>query len=96
MKKFFKQKKVVIFGGGSFIASRMIDNLIETDVNEICLIDNSEEKLFVASMKYQQLIKQRRLLLLNADVVDAQRYISKFHNFDFAFFLGGVKACRIF
>ena len=91
MKKFFKQKKVVIFGGGSFIASRMIDNLIETDVTEICLIDNSEEKLFAASMKYQQLIKQRRLLLLNADVVDAQRYISKFHNFDFAFFLAASK-----
>lgn len=91
MKKFFKQKKVVIFGGGSFIASRMIDNLIEADIAKICLIDNSEERLFAVSMNCQRLIKDGRMLLLNADVVDAQRYIPKFRNFDYAFFLAASK-----
>lgn len=80
--------KILITGGAGFIGYFLIKKLLESNNNDITVIDNLSRGR--ADAEFQQLVKHTKVRFVNGDLTDAKLYGDLDIDYDYIYHLAGV------
>ena len=90
MRDNFKNKSILITGACGSVGSELVNQLItkKYEIAELTAIDNNESELFFLEQKY---LRDRRVKVTLADIIDKDVLIKKFEGIDIVFHCAALK-----
>ncbi len=89
MKDFYRDKRILITGGGGYISQLLIEKLLEFEPEVIRALDVNETSLFNLRRKYRH--KEAKLRFLLGDIRDLNRLQHAFRGIDIIFHTASYK-----
>ena len=86
---FFKDKKIIVFGGTGSIGSEIVNQLLKLEPRVIRIFCNSENELWESKMRLKDQVENLRFLL--GDVRNKERVYTALNNIDLVFNAAAVK-----
>jgi FlaA1/EpsC-like NDP-sugar epimerase len=86
--KLFRKKRVLITGAAGTIGRELIDQLLRTELLELCALDNNESEIFLLEQQYQ---KDARFHSYVGDVRDADKMNRLMSGIDIVFHGAALK-----
>ena len=87
LKKYYKDKNILVTGGCGSIGSEIVRRLSTFDVKAIRIFDNNESKLF----ELDQALNSKKIRPLIGDVRDKNRLVRAIENIDVVFHAAALK-----
>ena len=88
LSNYYEGKNILLFGGASFVGGFIIDSLLSYGASKIIVIDNSEDKVFWLTKKYQNM---REIVAYVCDVENLNHSLPEVGEVDFAIYLAAKK-----